>query len=518
MQPEDRKKLSLILILLIPTLFWFEAVRRTETLPPPKWKSLYHVLTLTPQKPLLIMAFIGGVIVACGFIFLLKKFSSHDFAGAPYKTFYRGSRIISKSALEKKTREKNVEQIKIAGVPMPSKIENLHLLIGGSTGSGKSVLIRELVYSALLRGDRLIIADPNGDMFSKFGTEKDIILNPYDQRSPGWSLFNEIRNPYDFKRFSLSLIPRGKSPEEEEWASYGRLLLSETAQTLSATGNPNLQGLFHWTTIAPVEELKNFLQGSAAESLFVGTPRALASARFILSSKLSAHLPMPPGDFSLRNWLENPKGGNLFITWREDMAVALRPLISSWVDVLCTSVLSLPEDENRRLWLIIDELASLENIASLEDAATKGRKAGLRIVAGLQSTAQLDKIYGHDAAQTLRSCFRSLVVLGGAKTDPKTCEDMSLSLGEHEVERETTTTATQKGSTNTSRQQHHTRERIVMPSEIASLPDLQGYLAFAGAYDIARIELTPLNFLNRLPAFVERGGEQCVRSAFLNVN
>lgn len=505
MQPEDRKKLSLILILLIPTLCWLEAARRTETLSPPKWKSLYHLLMVTPQKPLLILALIGGLILSCALIFLVKKLSSHDFAGVPYKKFYRGSRIISKAALEKKTRERNTEQIKVAGIPMPRKIENLHLLIGGSTGSGKSVLIRELVYSALLRGDRLIIADPNGDMVSKFGTEKDIILNPYDQRSPGWSIFNEIRQTYDFKRFAISLIPRGKSPEEEEWASYGRLLLSETAQQLSATGNPNLQDLFHWTTITLAEELKTFLQGTAAESLFVGTTRALASARFVLSSKLSAHLPMPSGDFSLRQWLENPNGGNLFMTWREDMAVALRPLISSWVDVLCTSVLALPEDSNRRLWLVIDELASLENVASLEDAATKGRKAGVCLVAGLQSTAQLDKIYGQESAQSLRSCFRSLIVLGGAKTDPKTCEDMSLSLGEQEVERETTNTTTQKGSTNTSRQQHYTRERIVMPSEITNLPDLQGYLAFAGAYDIARIELTPLNFINKIPAFVERG-------------
>jgi hypothetical protein len=82
---------------------------------------------------------------------------------------------------------------------------------------------------------------------------------------------------------------------------------------------------------------------------------------------------------------------------------------------------------------------------------------------------------------------------------------MSLSLGEQEVERETTSTMKQKGSANTSRQQHHTRERIVMPSEIASLPDLTGYLAFAGAYDIARIELTPMNFVNRMEGVVERG-------------
>jgi type IV secretory pathway TraG/TraD family ATPase VirD4 len=506
MQSEDRQKISLILILIFPIFFWLEAARRTEVLHPPKWRSLYALLKLTPQKPVLIIAFVGGLIFAFALIFILKKLSVSDFSGAPYKKFYRGTRIISKSALEKKTLEKKVEQIKVAGVPMPRKIENLHLLIGGSTGSGKSVLIRELVYSALLRGDRLIIADPNGDMLSKFGMEKDIILNPYDERSQGWSIFNEIRHDYDFKRFALSLVPRGETPEGEEWASYGRLLLSETAQKLFSKGKDkcSIQTLFHWTTIAPPDDLKAFLEGTAAESLFVGATRALASARFILSSKLSSHLAMTTGEFSLRNWLGNPNGGNLFITWREDMAVALRPLISSWVDVLCTSILSLPEDEHRRLWMVIDELASLENLASLEDAATKGRKAGLRLVAGLQSTAQLDKIYGREQAQTLRSCFRSLVVLGGAKTDPKTCEDMSLSLGEHEVERETVNKTSQKGSTGTSRQQNHIRERVVMPSEIASLPDLKGYIAFAGAYDVASIQLTPLNFVNRLPAFIHK--------------
>lgn len=428
MEPEDQKKIGLVLILLFPILFWLEAARRTEVLHSPKWRSLYALLKLTPQKPILIIAAISGLIFACAFIFIIKKLSVRDFSGAPYKKFFRGTRIISKDALEKKTREKKAEQIKVAGVPMPRKIENLHLLIGGSTGSGKSVLIRELVYSALLRGDRLIIADPNGDMLSKFGMEKDTILNPYDERSQGWSIFNEIRHDYDFKRFALSLIPKGETPEGEEWASYGRLLLSETAQKLYLMDRYSIKELFHWTTIIPPDDLKTFLEGTAAESLFVGATKALASARFVLSSKLSSHLSMPIGEFSLRNWLEDPKGGNLFITWREDMAVALRPLISSWVDVLCTSILSLPENENRRLWMVIDELASLENLASLEDAATKGRKSGLRLVAGLQSTAQLEKIYGREQAQTLRSCFRSLVVLGGAKTDPKTCEDMSLSL------------------------------------------------------------------------------------------
>src|ERR671931_1829829 len=213
---------------------------------------------------------------------------------------------------------------------------------------------------------------------------------------------------------------------------------------------------------------------------------------------------MPLGDFSLRSWLADRKGGNLFITWREDMAEALKPLISAWVDVLCTSFLSLGEDGTRRVWMFLDELASLEKLPSLEDAATKGRKAGLRIVAGLQSTAQLERIYGREEAQTLRSCFRSLVVLGGAKTDPRTCEDLSQSLGEHEVERESLSRTTGLRGDSTSSQLQRTRERVVLPSEIASLPDLTGYLAFAGDFPIARVRLRIAQFRNRVPPFQER--------------
>ncbi len=108
---------------------------------------------------------------------------------------------------------------------------------------------------------------------------------------------------------------------------------------------------------------------------------------------------MPDGTFSLRSWLEDPKGGNLFITWREDMAVTLRPLISAWVDALLTSLLSFSEPVP--VWMFLDELASLEKLASIRDGITKGRKHGLRVVAGIQSTAQLREVYGHQGSQTI---------------------------------------------------------------------------------------------------------------------
>jgi type IV secretory pathway TraG/TraD family ATPase VirD4 len=509
MHPDERARYSFWLLLGLPVLCWFIAVKKTEELTTPKIKALFYVAQHTHEKPILLGALVGGLVLA---ILIIKYFlaaRSSEFGGAPFRKFLRGTQVVDVAKLKRATREKGAEQIEVAGIPMPSSIETLHLLVSGSTGSGKSVLMRAMVFSILKRflfrkPDRLIILDPNGDMLSKFGRKKDKILNPYDARTEGWSFFNEIRNDYDFKRYALSIVPRGKAKDEEEWRGYGRLLLQETARKLALMGNPSVRELFRWTTIAKPDDLKEFLKGTAAESLFVGADKALASARFVLSKMLPEHLEMPAGDFSLRTWLEDDDAGNLYITWREDMAEALKPLISAWVDTICTSVLSLPEDEKRRLWMFIDELASLEKLPSLEAAATKGRKAGLRLVVGLQSTAQLDDLYGPQEAQTLRSCFRSLVVLGGAKTDPKTCEDMSKSLGEHEVERdEHSKSISDKGTTRTSRVDRKP-ERVVMPSQIASLPDLTGYLAFAGDRPITRVTLEYVAYKNTVPAFEER--------------
>jgi len=503
--PDERRLAAAISAGAAPLASWLAAARAAEggRLPGLRRLLALGALTLTAREPLLLAALLCGLALACLALVVAARVASSGLGVGAFLRHLRGTRVVGQRRLAWSTREGRA-QIAVAGVPMPRAVETLHLLVGGSTGSGKSVLLREMARSALRRGDRIVVADPNGDMLAKFHREGDVILNPYDARGLGWTFFNEIRAEYDFKRFALSLVPRGQTKEEEEWCAYARLLLRETARKLSLVGQPSVAELFRWTTIAQPADLKAFLAGTAAESLFVGADKALASARFVLSSKLSEHLSMPDGDFSLRSWLADPRGGNLFITWREDMAEALRPLISAWVDVLCTSILSLGDDPRRRIWMFLDELASLEKLPSLEDAATKGRKAGLRIVAGLQSTAQLERIYGREEAQTLRSCFRSLVVLGGARTDPRTCEDMSLSLGEREVEREHHGRARGERGSSTSSQIQRTRERVVLPSEIAGLPDLTGYLAFAGDHPVARVRLGFVRYPERVPAFEER--------------
>ena len=494
--------LCLIFSILFSLALWGYVVATRFDIPKPYLLDLFEILPLAFTRPLIwisLGSLVGGTTIG-GILFGFYQLSSSSRLGL----HVRGSQIIKARSLTWKTRNRKENLITLAEVPIPSAIENLHFLIGGRTGTGKTIAIKEMLSRIIPRGDRLIITDPNGDFLSHFFNKGDVVLNPFDRRGKGWSIFNEINSVYDHERFAKSVIPPARSAQDSEWHAYAQLLFAETTKRLFQDHCFNTRELSEWLTLRPVEELAHFLSGTAAAGLFDhGASKALASTRFIIASYLAPHHYLKPGDFSLKSWLKDEQQGNLFITWREDMADALRPLISTWLDILCTSILSLAPGQTKRIWIVIDELASLERLNSLEAALTKGRKHGLRIVTGLQSTAQLDHLYGREKAIVLRSCFSNLLILGGTSSDSQTAEDFSRGLGEQDLERvQISTTLNRQGRQRTEVKQR-VRERIVLPSEITNLPSLRGYLSLAGDFPVAQVKLKPIPLPKIAPAFEE---------------
>ena len=72
--------------------------------------------------------------------------------------------------------------------------ETKHFKMIGTTGTGKSTAIRELLEGALARGDRAVIADPDGGYLNRFydPTRGDVILNPFDPRAHTWNIYGEL--------------------------------------------------------------------------------------------------------------------------------------------------------------------------------------------------------------------------------------------------------------------------------------------------------------------------------------
>jgi hypothetical protein len=389
----------------------------------------------------------------------------------------------------------------LGGHSWPSEMETLHLLVAGTTGSGKSTLIEELLDGIRERGERAIVCDPNGGYLSRFARDGDRLLNAFDARTEGWSVFNELRADFDADRLAASVVPAGHG-ESAPWHHYAQVLLSEVLRALVRSGEVSTERLLHWCTTAPARELATLLAGTPAAGLFdEGADKALASTRFVLTAHLSPHRFLKPGAFSLREWLER-ENGSLFMTWRVDMQTALAPLLTSWADIAMSAVLTLPPDPARRVWLVLDELGALGKLGGLEAGLTLGRKHGLAVVAGLQSTAQLDRLYGRESATVLRACFRNLVVLAIAKSDPATADELSRALGERDVLRQEVSRSNGASGLGESQSLRHALERLVLPSEIASLPNLVGYLALAGDEPVRRLRLAPRSREEVTDAFV----------------
>jgi hypothetical protein len=450
-------------------------------------KGLWYAALQTPFLPPLWigpgLALMLGIVV---FAWSVRRYANH-FGGSVFVSRLRGPRMVSQYVLAAQTRKGNA-QLRFAGIPIPAEVENTQFFVGGSTGTGKSVCISDYIESAVERNDRIICVDPDGASMRYFHRPGDVILNPFDRRSQGWSIFNEIRTSFDCEQYAISLIPRSPSTEQETWNSMGRTIVSETLTVLLRQGAGTTERLVHWLTTASNDDLRALLAGTPAAGCFHGAPETLASIRTVLTQYITPHKYLPSGDFSFRDWLDNARG-SLWITWREDMLQALKPLISCWVDVTCASVLSMAENASRRMHLVCDELDSLEKLNYIIDAATKGRKKGLRIMPGVQSLAQLNDIYGRDDAMTLRNCFRSVFLCGIGELDTYTAEEFSRGLGEHTVLRRAPSISVGSAGGKGTISHRQDTERLVSPAEFHLLANLTGYVKLAGNYPIARVSL-----------------------------
>ena len=65
-------------------------------------------------------------------------------------------------------RRSRPELLTLAGVAVAAVDETKHFKLLGTTGTGKSTAIRELLGAALARGDRAVFADPDGGYLTRF--------------------------------------------------------------------------------------------------------------------------------------------------------------------------------------------------------------------------------------------------------------------------------------------------------------------------------------------------------------
>ncbi len=391
---------------------------------------------------------------------------------------------------------------------MPVADEAKHFKFIGTTGTGKSTAIGELLAGALARGDRAVIADPDGGYLRRFYSEGrgDVILNPFERRSLKWDLFGEIETLYDVEQLARSLIPEHEGGDRI-WSGYARTFFSAvTGQALEA-GVRDVGELYRLLVAADSSELRALVEGTPAQPfLDQHNSRMFDSIRSVTSDSVAALqyiAPQSAAPLSVRRWINTGSPGVLFIPYKAGQIAALRGSISAWMRLAIfetmnrdegAPVAAAPRSDNRRLWFVVDELDALGQIDGLKDALARLRKFEGRCVLGFQSIAQVSSTYGHGDAHTIvENCGNSLLLRCSASEGGGTARFASQLVGDREVMRTTASRSRRFGEWVGSKtlSEHVTIEAALLPSQLEQLPDLSGYLKFASDPTWRRVRLSP---------------------------
>ncbi len=435
-----------------------------------------------------------GCLVLVVFGFVAWRFLNSTGEDFSNEEFVRGGKLVDPKELAKVIkRTSKTGGMTVANIPIPKDSEPAHFLIVGAPGTGKSVTYKEMGQVIRKRGERAIFYDPSGEMVENFYREGyDVILSPFDARGRAWDIWTECKEDYEFDQLATSFIPDQKS-NDPFWATAARIVFAAMARKLADHPKRSNKLLVDKILNADMEEIIDFLKGTEGASILSeGAEKMASSVRAVMATYIRPlkYLQDSGPTFSIKDWVRNDDGDQwVFITRKDDQKDVVKPLITAWLDTASSAILSMEPCRDRRIWLLIDELPSLNRLPTITDTLAQSRKFGGCGVLGVQSYPQLVSIYGRDEADTLAGMCSTWAVF--RFNEERSAKWASLGLGS--IEQLETNEGISYGVNDirdgvSLNRQRHLRP-IVLPTEIQFLPDLVGYLKLGRSFPVAQFKL-----------------------------
>ncbi len=448
-----------------------------------------------------------GSILSLGVFYAIVKWLVAQGEKQTANQFIRGAKLDSSQNVAKMiNKQKAASDIVIDDLPIITNSETRHFLVHGSTGTGKTQLISKILDHLRRRGDRVFLYDKGGVYTANFYREnKDKILNPFDARCENWDLWREATTSTDFENMAESLIPM-HGETDPFWVNAARTIFGSAAFTMQDNSDRSIKKLLKVLLTSELSDLHNYLSGTEAATLTSDKIEKTAiSIRSVITTYLKSLRFMTAVEnnndkkptFCIRDWIYNEKhDGWLFLSSNAAQHASLKPLLSMWFSMATIALLALPENSNRRIWFVCDELPSLHKLPQLPESIAEARKYGGCFVLGMQSYAQLEKVYGRSAGKEIFDLLNTAFFF--RSPSPDMAELVSRALGEQEIEdmRENYSYGANTIRDGISIGTQRMVNQIVTSAEIMDLESMKCYVRLAGSYPISLLELV-LN--KRLP-------------------
>ncbi|HBR17584.1 MAG TPA: hypothetical protein DD725_08275 [Deltaproteobacteria bacterium] len=429
------------------------------------------------------------------------------------KIHIRGPQLISIKELHKKIKRKFGKDVQLplctfkrghrsSVLQMPVSFENrmTGVIGGGGTGKTSNSLspITERLLERQAKEKSCVIIYAYKEYLSEFydPSRGHILLNPLDKRSVEnkatcWTLFNDIRSVLDIDANASSIIPLSRDEKSKFWDTASRQVLSgglHGAVKHGLRSNKKLWDIF----TAPTEELVKFLKDVPEARLALKHLHDPKSSRLandvmaVLASYIMCfqYMAKADGDFSINKFIN--EGGVLFINGNEAVQDTLRPYLSTVIDSLARTVLSLPTDTKRRIYFVLDEFQTLNPLPSIIKLLN-ARSVGFSAFLGFHSKGQLNSLYGENGANEIINFLNTKIIY--RMNEVESAKYFSGIIGEREVQR---LNESQGGGINNlsdrfTLTQQIEKETLIMPSELTHMPDYDCVIQLPG-FDPCKVE------------------------------
>ena len=392
----------------------------------------------------------------------------------------------------------------VPSLKLPLAIEPNHILIMGDTGTGKSTLIRRIMQQIEERGETAIVYDPALDYTPEFYRPErgDAVLNPLDRRMPYWSPGDELRHPAEALTLASSLFPDRRN-ENPFFVEGPRKIFAHLL-----TYKPTPEQMAWW--MCHEREIDQRVKGTQYAAMIDNQAPAqrsgiLASLNMVADSlKLLPSESEANGRWSAAEWSKHRKGW-LFLTSTSETRERLLPLTSLWLDTLVLRLMNQGQTSSRKVWFVLDELATLQRLPQLHTAVTENRKSNNPVILGFQGRSQLETRYGHEAEAMLSQPATKIFLRTSEAHAAKWISD---TIGRIEIERlrESRSSGQLSGQRNTT---SYNNERdvvpLVMDSEISGLENLRGYLKSGNL--VVRMSFPFIELPTKHPRYIQRPTE-----------